>query len=311
MEISLGIDISSKRLDCYWLHTNKHQSFENNPSGIARLVAKIKKETPQWLVFEPTGGYEIDLALQLAQERIQFSMVQPHRLRSFAKSCGKLAKTDKLDAKLMATYGKTMEPKKTILGTKAQQELSSFVTRRRQLVDFLSMERQRLEQWLSPIMKKNIEEHCDYLKEQILVFEHQIQDCINQDTTLQQVSEALQNVRGVGPTSAAVLLADLPELGHIGSKEIAALVGVAPFNVESGNSKRKSSIRGGRLSVRCMLYMMALVAIRYNPVIREFYQRLREQKKPAKVAIVASMRKLLIILNAIARDHFKDQTLHA
>jgi transposase len=311
MEFSLGIDISSKRLDCYWSHTNKHQSFENNPSGIARLVAKVKKESPQWLVFEPTGGYEIDLALQFAQAGIQFSMVQPHRLRSFAKSCGKLAKTDKLDAKLMATYGKTMEPKKTILGTKAQQELSSFVTRRRQLVDFLSMERQRLEQWLSPMMKKNIEEHCDYLKEQILAFEHQIQDCINQDTTLQQVSEALQNVRGVGPTSAAVLLADLPELGHIGSKEIAALVGVAPFNVESGNSKRKSSIRGGRLSVRCMLYMMALVAIRHNPVIREFYQRLREQKKPAKVAIVASMRKLLIILNAIARDHFKDQLLQA
>lgn len=307
MEVSLGIDISSKRLDCYWSHTNKHQSFENNPSGISRLVARVKKESPQWLVFDPTGGYEIDLALQFAQAGIQFSMVQPHRLRSFAKSCGKLAKTDKLDAKLMATYGETMEPKKTILGTKAQQELSGFVSRRRQLVDFLSMERQRLEQWLSPVMQKNIEEHCDYLKEHILALEHQIQDCINQDASLQQVSEALQNVRGVGPTSAAVLLADLPELGHIGSKEIAALVGVAPFNVESGNSKRKSSIRGGRLSVRCMLYMMALVAIRHNPVIREFYQRLREQKKPAKVAIVASMRKLLIILNAIARDHFKDQ----
>jgi transposase len=307
MEVSLGIDISSKRLDCYWSHTNKHQSFENNTSGISRLVAKVKKESPQWLVFEPTGGYEIDLALEFAQAGIQFSMVQPHRLSSFAKSCGKLAKTDKLDAKLMATYGKTMESKKTILGTKAQQELSDFVSRRRQLVDFLSMERQRLEKWLSPVMQKNIEEHCVYLKEHILALEHQIQDCINQDASLQQVSEALQNVRGVGPTSAAVLLADLPELGHIGSKEIAALVGVAPFNVESGNSKRKSSIRGGRLSVRCMLYMMTLVAIRHNLVIREFYQRLREQKKPAKVAIVASMRKLLIILNAIARDHFKDQ----
>lgn len=311
MEVSLGIDISSKRLDCYWSHTNKHQSFENNTSGISRLVAKVKKESPQWLVFEPTGGYEIDLALEFAQAGIQFSMVQPHRLRSFAKSCGKLAKTDKLDAKLMATYGEIMEPKKTILGTKAQQELSGFVSRRRQLVDFLSMERQRLEKWLSPVMQKNIEEHCDYLKEHILALEHQIQDCINQDASLQQVSEALQNVRGVGPTSAAVLLADLPELGHIGSKEIAALVGVAPFNMESGNSKRKSSIRGGRLSVRCMLYMMTLVAIRHNPVIREFYQRLREQKKPAKVAIVASMRKLLIILNAIARDHFKDQLLQA
>lgn len=303
METSLGIDISSKRLDCYWSHTNKHQSFENNLSGIAQLVSKVKKEIPQWLIFEPTGGYETDLALQLAQEGIPFSMVQPHRLRSFARSCGKLAKTDKLDAKLMATYGKTMEPKITIPETKVQRELSGFVTRRRQLVDFLSMERQRSEEWLNPLLKKDIKEHCDYLKKQIVTLEHQIQECIAQDRALQQLSQALQNVRGVGPISAAVLLADLPELGHIDSKEIAALAGVAPFNVESGNSVRQSRIRGGRLSVRCVLYMAALVAIRHNPVIREFYQRLREQKKPAKVAIVASMRKLLIILNAIARDH--------
>ena len=310
-QTSLGIDISSKRLDCYWSHTNKHQSFENNSSGIAQLVAKVRKESPQWVIFEPTGGYEIDLSLQFAQASIAFSMVQPHRLRSFAKSCGKLAKTDKLDAKLMAIYGKTMEPKKTILGTKAQQELSGFVTRRRQLVDLLSMERQRLHQWHDSLIQKDIAEHCNYLKGHILALEQQIQASINQDTSLQQVSKALQSVPGVGPASAAVLLADLPELGHIGSKEIAALVGVAPFNVESGNSIRKSSIRGGRLSVRCMLYMVALVAIRHNPVIRDFYQRLREQQKPAKVAIVACMRKILIILNAIARDHFKDELLHA
>ena len=185
METSLGIDISSKRLDCYWSHTNKHQSFENNLSGIAQLVSKVKKEIPQWLIFEPTGGYETDLALQLAQEGIPFSMVQPHRLRSFARSCRKLAKTDKLDAKLMATYGKTMEPKITIPGTKVQRELSGFVTRRRQLVDFLSMERQRSEEWLNPLLKKDIKEHCDYLKKQIVTLEHQIQECIAQDRALQ------------------------------------------------------------------------------------------------------------------------------
>jgi len=310
-QTSLGIDISSKRLDCYWSHTNKHQSFENSLSGIAQLVDKIQKETPLWVIFEPTGGYEIDLSIQLAQASIAFSMVQPHRLRSFARSCGKLAKTDKLDAKLMAIYGETMKPKETILGTKSQQELSGFVTRRRQLVDLLSMERQRLGQWRDPSIQKDVKDHCDYLKKHILTLEEQIQECINQDDSLQKVNEALQSVPGVGPTSAAVLLADLPELGRIGSKEIAALAGVAPFNVESGNSTRKSSIRGGRLSVRCMLYMAALVAIRHNPVIRDFYQRLREQQKPAKVAIVACMRKLLIILNAIARDHFKNELLQA
>jgi transposase len=308
---SLGIDISSKRLDCYWLHSNKHQVFENSLSGIAQLVAKVKKEIPQWVIFEPTGGYEIDLCIQFAQAGIAFSMVQPYRLRSFARSCGKLAKTDKLDAKLMAIYGSTMKPKATIVGTKAQQELSGFVARRRQLVDLLSMERQRLDQWRDSLIRKDVEDHCNYLKQHILALEQQIQACINQEDTLQQVSKALQNVPGVGPTSAAVLLADLPELGHIGSKEIASLVGVAPFNVESGNSIRKGRIRGGRLSVRCMLYMVTLVAIRHNAIIRDFYQRLRAQQKPAKVAIVACMRKILIILNAIARDHFKKELLHA
>lgn len=302
---SLGIDISSKRFDCYWSHTNKHQSFENSPSGIAKLIKLIQQENPQWIIFEPTGGYEIELSSQLAQVNIGFSMVQPHRLRSFAKSSGQLAKTDKLDAKLMAVYGKTMNPKTTILGTKAQQELSGFVTRRRQLVDFLSMERQRLEQWHDPVIQGNVKEHCEYLKKQILSLEENIKSSINQDDTLEQISKAIQSVPGVGPTSAAVLLADLPELGHIGSKEIASLVGVAPFNVESGNMMRKSSIRGGRLSVRCMLYMVALVAIRHNPVIRDFYNHLRDQQKPAKVAIVACMRKILIILNAIVRDHLK------
>ena len=310
-QTSLGIDISSKQLDCFWSHTNKHQSFENNPSGITKLVDKIRKEAPMWVVFEPTGGYEIDLSRCLAQAGIAFSMVQPFRLRSFARSCGKLAKTDKLDAKLMATFGKTMDPKITILGTKAQQELSSFVTRRRQLVDLLSMERQRLGQWSNSRVQEDIEEHCEYLKKHILTLEQQIQDCINQDDTLRKVSEALQSVPGVGPASSAVLLADLPELGRIGSKEISALVGVAPFNIESGNTVRKSSIRGGRLSVRCMLYMVALVAIRHNPVIRDFYQHLRAQQKPAKVAIVACMRKILIILNAVARDHFKNEPLQA
>lgn len=310
-QTSLGIDISSKRLDCYWSHTNKHQSFENSSSGIAQLISKIQKENPTWVIFEPTGGYEIDLTIQLAQTNIGFSMVQPYRLRSFAKSCGQLAKTDKLDAKLMAIYGKTMNPKETILGTKAQQELSGFVMRRRQLVDLLSMERQRLDQWHDSMIHKDIQDHCDYLKKSILALEEQIKVCINQDDHLVKVSKALQGVVGVGPASAAVLLADLPELGHIGSKEIAALVGVAPFNVESGNMARRSSIRGGRLSVRCTLYMVVLVAIRHNPVIREFYQHLRSQQKPAKVAIVACMRKLIIILNAIVRDELKANVLEA
>jgi transposase len=256
------------------------------------------------------GGYEIELSVHLAQEGIAFSMVPPHRLRSFARSCGKLAKTDKLDAKLMSIYGKTMNPKATFLGTKAQQELSSFVTRRRQLVDLLSMERQRRDQWRDSLIQKEIEDHCEFLKKHILLFEKQIQSCIYQDENLQELSTTLQSVRGVGPTSAAVLLADLPELGHIGSKEIASLAGVAPFNVESGNSIRKSSIRGGRLSVRCMLYMVALVAIRHNPLIQAFYQRLRKNQKPAKVAIVACMRKILIILNAMAKEHLKKDIIH-
>jgi len=307
--LSLCIDISSKRLDCYWSHLNKHQSFENTLSGIAQLLLKIGQEKPVWIVFEPTGGYEIDLAFHLAEKGIAFSMVQPHRLRSFARSCGKLAKTDKLDAKLMATYGIKMTPKSTILGTKAQKELSSFVTRRRQLVDLLSIERQRIDQGRDPLIQEDIKDHCEYLKHRIINLEKQIQDCIHQDINLEEVSQTLQTFRGVGPTSAAVLLADLPELGHIGPKEISSLVGVAPFNSESGNTARKSKIRGGRLSVRCILYMVALVAIRHNTVIKEYYNRLRSQQKPPKLAIVACMHKTLIILNAMTRDHFKNKTV--
>jgi transposase len=305
-QISLGIDISSKRLDCYWSHINKHQSFENTLVGIQKLLIEIEAHKPTWIIFEPTGGYEIELALSLTNAGVRFSMVQPHRLRSFAKGCGQLAKTDKLDAKLMAIYGLKMNPKITILGTRSQQELSGFVTRRRQLVDLLSMERQRLDQVRDSLIREDIKDHCQYLKKHILALEKQIQECIDKDTHLQQTSQVLQSFPGVGTTSAAVLLADLPELGHIGSKEIASLVGVAPFNHESGNMARKSTIRGGRLSVRCILYMVALVAIRHNPRIREYYYHLKAQQKPSKVAIVACMRKILIILNAQAKEHFQN-----
>lgn len=310
-QISLGIDISSKRLDCYWSHSNQHQSFDNNLSGIQKLLLQIQHKKPTWIVFEPTGGYEIDLAFALSQAAISFSMVQPHRLRSFAKSCGKLAKTDKLDAKLMAIYGLKMSPKATLLGTRSQQELSGFVTRRRQLVDLLSMERQRLNQARDPLLRKDIEDHSEYLKKHILAFEKQIQECIRQDTQLQQISQVLQSFPGVGSTSAAVLLADLPELGHIGPKEIASLVGVAPFNHESGNMARKSSIRGGRLSVRCVLYMVALASLRHNPRIREYYYHLKTQQKPSKVAIVACMRKILVILNAKTMEFLKNDPISA
>ncbi len=171
------------------------------------------------------------------------------------------------------------------------------------------MERQRLEQGRDPLIQKDIEDHCSYLKQHIVMLEKQIQECINKDTQLQRLSEVLQSFPGVGTTSAAVLLADLPELGHIGPKEIASLVGVAPFNHESGTMARKSSIRGGRLSVRCILYMVALVAILHNPPIREYYNHLKAQQKPSKVAIVACMRKILVILNAITTQFFKNQAI--
>lgn len=299
---ALGIDIASKRLDCYWSKTAKHQSFENNAVGIAQLIDKIKKISPERIIFEPTGGYEIDVSTELSKAGIGFSMVQAHRLRSFAKSCGQLAKTDKLDAKLMATYGETMKPRETMLGTKEQQELAGYVTRRRQLVDLLSMERTRLKQWRDPEIQKNVKDLCEYLAKNIKELEKKIQACIIQDESMKELSDTLQEMPGVGATSAAVLLADLPELGQIDSKAIAALVGVAPFNVESGNSVKKSRIRGGRLSVRCALYMVALVGIRHNESIKKFYQHLRDQNKPAKVAIVACMRKILIILNAKAKE---------
>jgi transposase len=309
---ALGIDISSKRLDCYWSETGKHHSFDNTPSGITALLAQILETSPRWIIFEPTGGYETELAVQLSEAGIAFSMIPGNRLRRFAQSCGQLAKTDKMDAKLMAIYGIKMTPRPTLLGSKEQQRLSAWVTRRRQLVDLLSMEKQRSKQWgRIEELQSGVLEHCAYLKAEILKLEAQIEACIAEDSSLQSLSKELQEAKGIGPTTAAVLLADLPELGHIGSKEIAALVGVAPYNVESGNVTRKASIRGGRLSVRCTLYMATLVAIRHHPVIHEHYKHLREKQKPKKVAIVACMRKLLITLNAVARNHLQQVATEA
>lgn len=293
---ALGIDISRKRLDCYWLHSDKYETYANDTDGINHLITVIRSEDPRWIVFKPKGGNEINLSNKLAKAGIPFSMVETHVLRSFVITNGYASKEDKLDPKIMAIYGKEMNPKPTTFNSKSQQEVFVLVARRRQLIDLLIVELERLEQWEETSIADELKNHCNYLKKNILTLEKQIHTTITQDDTLNGIIKALQGFAGVDPNSVTVLLADLPELGHIRRQEVRALAGVMPF----------VDVRKGRLSVRCILSRMVLVAIRHNPTIREYFLHLRNQQKPSRVAFVACMGKLLTILNAIAISHLSE-----
>lgn len=297
----LGIDLSKHWLDAHLL-----------PSGKTWRVSTRSPELEPWIeglpsdislvVMEATGGLENRIASLLHQRHIPVVIVNPRRIRDFARSCGLLAKNDALDAYAIALFAQRIQPPVRELPDTAQIELSEIMTRRRQVLDTLAAERNRLESVHSKIVRQDLKTHIRWLEKRLTQLENELDRLIETNALWREQEERLLSVPGVGPVTARTLLAELPELGRLTRRGIASLVGVAPFCHESGTWRGRSFIEKGRAAVRRTLYMAAMVAMKHNPIIRDFADRLQKTGKAAKVIIVACMRKLLIILNAMQRD---------
>lgn len=295
----VGIDISKSSFDAYSEKCGSKE-FPNSLEGFKDLVAWISNDvvgTPK-VVLEATGGYHREVVNYLQSCRIKVSVVNPKRVRDFAKAVGVFAKTDKIDAKVLALFGRTLCPAETRHVPVEEAELNALVVRREQLVEQCTQEKNRLEHTKGEV-REDIRTHIRVLEKRIKKMEKLIQDTIDKNDTLKHKSDTLRSVKGIGPTATGVLLAKLPELGQWNSKSIVSLVGVAPFPDESGKHSGSRRIFGGREPVRSVLYMCTLSAIRSNSQIKQFYNRLLDKGKAKKVAIVACMRKLLVILHAL------------
>ena len=274
---------------------------EHDDAGIAQLVERLQRLEPTLVVLEATGGLETVLLVALAAAGVSVVVVNPRQVRAFAKATGRLAKSDRLDAHVLAHFGEAVRPSVRPLPDAATQRLSSLVTRRRQLVGMLTAEQNRHSRTPAGAMRKDIDAHIAWLRRRLKGVDDLMRGALQESPLWQAKDELLRGVPGVGPILSTTLLAELPELGHLARRQIAALVGVAPFNRDSGTLRGRRQVWGGRAPVRQVLYLGTLSATRCNPVIRSFYERLRACGKTAKVALTACMRKLLTILNAMLK----------
>lgn len=297
-----GVDVSKAHLDLGITGVEEVGRFPNTEDGIRALVECVVGASPELVVLEATGGYEVPAAAALAGAEVPVVVANPRQVRDFARSTGQLAKTDGIDARMLALFAERVQPAVRSLPDEAARELDAVVGRRRQIIEMLTAEKNRLG-FALPAVQKGIRKHIRWLERQLEEVDRDLDDLIRRSPVWQARSDLLQDVPGVGPNLARTLIAELPELGRLSGKEIAALVGVAPFSRDSGRMRGKRMIWGGRAPVRSALYMSIWSASKWNPVIRPFYERLRGAGKPAKVAQVACMRKLLTILNAMIRDH--------
>lgn len=297
----VGVDVSKDRLDVAVAPQGETFSFANDEGGIGELVERLRAPSPTLVVLEATGGLEYAVAAALAAEGMAVRVINPRQSREFAKATGRLAKTDKIDASVLAEFAWKMRPDPRPVPDEQKQRLSALLSRRRQLVAMLAKERTR---WSSAHrdVKPRLEAHIAWLKEELEDLDRELQREIRDSPAYREKGQLLRAVPGVGPVLVTTLLVEMPELGQLTDKQIAALAGVAPLNRDSGRYKGKRFCWGGRARVRRVLYMAALSASRYNPVIRSFYQRLIAAGKLHKVALTACMRKLLVILNAMVRD---------
>lgn len=298
----VGIDVSKAMLDVACYNSQAFQQFKNTPKGISKLVDWLNEIQPRLVVLEATGGLELACVAELMQAGLPVAVINPGRVRGFARSIGQLAKTDKLDAMVIAHFAQATQPEPRKAPTPQEEKLTALLTRRRQLVEMLTAEKNR-QHTARFSMQTHIQEHIDWLEQKLDQLEQEIDNHIDQFPEWKQKAQLLQSVPGVGKVTTITLLALLPELGTINRQQIAALVGVAPVNKDSGKRQRKRRVFGGRANVRCALYMAALSASRHNPQIRSFYNRLLSHGKEKKVALTACMRKLLVILNAISRSN--------
>jgi transposase len=301
-QICVGIDVAKDRLD---VHVRPHgEAFvvSRDHEGLSSLADRLQRLSPTLIVMEASGGFEVTVAAALSAAGLPLAVVNPRQIRDFARATGRLAKTDALDAAVIAHFADAVHPAPRPLPDSQARELAELVARRRQVIDMLVAERNRLRQLHSERLKKRIERHLVALQKELAEIDRDLGDTIRRSPAWRDKEELLKSVPGVGNATARSLLAELPELGTLDRKAIAALAGLAPFNRDSGTLRGRRTIWGGRASVRAVLYMAALVASRHNPVIAAFYARLRRAGKPAKLALTACMRKLLTILNAVLRD---------
>ncbi len=298
--IYVGIDVSKAQLDIAVRPTQDQWSCPNSNAGIARLTKRLKRLGAQLIVLEATGGYEIPLTAALAAAQLPVAVINPRQARDFARSTGRLAKTDSLDAQVLAHFADAVRPQVRPLPDKRVQELASIVSRRLQIVEMLTAEKNRLQRATLSV-RRDIKRHINWLEKSLVDIDDELKESIVKSPIWRRKVKVLKSAPGIGPISSMTLVAELPELGSLNRKQIAALVGVAPFNRDSGMMRGKRTIWGGRARVRAVLYMAALTASRHNLVIRPFYQRLCAAGKPKKVALTACMRKLLTILNAMVK----------
>ena len=301
-QIVVGLDVAKEHLAVHVLPSEEAFTVGADESGLATLATRLTPLTPTRIVLEATGGYEVPVAAALAAAGLPVVVVNPRQIRDFAKATGTLAKTDALDARIIAQFAAAIRPPVRPLPDADAQRLSALVTRRRQLLEMLGAESHRRRQARDPRLQRRIAAHVTWLERALREVDAELRDTIQASPVWRAREQLLSSVPGIGPVTAQTVLAELPELGQVGHRQIAALVGVAPFAWESGTLRGKRAIRGGRPTVRRVLYMATLVAVRRNPILAAFYQRLRAGGRPAKVALVAAMRKLLTILNAMLRD---------
>jgi len=300
-QLFVGIDISKKNLDVAISPGEQTFTCPNTEAGIQKLVRRLQELNPQIILLEATGGYEFLLIAALREAELPACFINPKLVRNFARGAGIAAKTDRLDAQVLALYACRMRPQPRTLPTQQQQELKFLLTRRRQLLEMIQMENNRLDPTPLPRIAQSIRQTIQSLEAQLAALNREIDDFFQQHPRWVGLEQTLTSVLGIGHLSALILIAYLPELGRLNRKEIAALAGVAPFNRDSGQWRGQRHIEGGRSPLRQGLYMATLVATRFNPVIRAYYQRLLAKGKAKKVALIACMRKLLTILNAMVK----------
>jgi transposase len=300
-ETYVGIDVSKDRLDVAMLGEERGWQVDNTQAGIAKLVQQMQEVCPELIVVEASGGYQRAVVEGLFHAGLCVAVVNPARVRQFARACGLLAKTDKLDAQVLAVFGQRVQPKPYTGKSETEKHLGALLVRRKQVEEMLKAEQNRL-RTVSSSLRGSVERSIAFLKEEKKILDEQIQQFLAEQEAWQEQMEILKSTPGVGMVTTATLLAELPELGKMDRKKIAALVGVAPMNYDSGKKRGYRKTKGGRTNVRSVLYMSTLVATRYNPLIRTQYQHLLKRGKEKRVALTACMRKFLTILNAMMRD---------
>jgi transposase len=296
----VGIDVSKATLDVYLRPMGKALKITNDEEGIADLVKQLKTVEINLIVLEATGGLETEVIIQLQTALLPVAMINPRQGRDFAKATGRLAKTDAIDAQILAHFGEAMKPAVLEIESESARQLNELVSRRRQLVEMRTAEKNRSSRARGKALG-NIQAHLEYRERTIEELNQEIEQLTQHEQSWVNKINLVKTVPGIGPVISITLVADLPELGQLTAKQISRLVGVAPINHDSGQHQGKRRISGGRAHIRAVLYMGAVVAMRHNPIIKDFYDRLVERGKSKKLALTACVRKMLIILNAMVR----------